>query len=427
VWIANAHGERFLDCLSGFGVFNVGHRNPTVVRAVQAQIEKQPLHSQEFLDPLRAYAASLIASIMPVEPANEAAPHTELVASCPAKGEQRIAGSGCTRPRSGAVSPLTHVFFVNSGAEAVEAAIKLAMLHTGRKRLLACLNGFHGKTLGALSTTSKALFRAPFVGAMVDVVHVPFNDAGALQAAFDAATFTGTPFAAAIIEPVQGEGGIHVATSAYLHAARRLCTAHGTCLVMDEIQSGLGRTGRMFACEHAGVVPDLMCIGKSLSGGVVPIAACCGSAGIWSKYVESPFLFTTTFGGGPLACAAAIATIHVLLAANLPDAARERGRQLAAGLNSIAEEYPDVIAEVRGQGLMLGVQLVSNEVGVAWSRALLARKVLVSGTLISATTIRVCPPLVISKEEVDIALAACRAACADVRSQQDKGAPKAKL
>jgi putrescine aminotransferase len=316
------------------------------------------------------------------------------------------------------VDPLTHTFFVNSGAEAVEAAIKLSMVHTGRRRLLACLNGFHGKTLGALSATSKALFRAPFLGAMIDVVHVPFNDVKALRAAFDAAAFTGAPFAAAIIEPVQGEGGIHVAEPAFLHAARQLCSAHGTCLVLDEVQSGMGRTGRMFACEHAGVVPDLMCIGKSLSGGVIPIAACCGSAKMWTKYVESPFLFTTTFGGGPLACAAAIATIHVLLTRDLPRAAAERGEQLLRGLREIAADYPDVIAEVRGQGLMLGVQLVSNDVGVAWSRALLVRRVLVSGTLISATTVRVCPPLVITKAEVELALCACRQACADVRAAE---------
>ncbi len=379
VWLTTARGDRYLDCLSGFGVFNVGHRHPTVVGAVAAQLAKQPLHSQEFLDPLRAYAAKLIASVLP--------------------------GAGA----------LSHVFFVNSGTEAVEAAIKLAMLHTGRKRLLACLNGFHGKTLGALATTSKALFRAPFAGALVEVVHVPFNDVAALGAAFDAAAFTGTPFAGLLIEPVQGEGGIHVGTDAFLRAARRLCDAHDTCLIFDEIQSGLGRTGTMFACEPAGVVPDLMCIGKSLSGGVVPVTACCGTAKLWRKYVESPFLFTSTFGGNPLACAAAIATIQVLLSQQLPRAAAVRGAQLADGLRAIAAEFPDVIAEVRGRGLMLGVQLVSNAVGVAWSCNLLKRHVLVSGTLISATTIRVCPPLVVSEVEVQLALDAMRGACLDVR------------
>ena len=378
-WVADAKGDAYLDCLSGFGVFNVGHSHPEVLRAVRAQLDKQALHSQEFLDPLRAHLAALLALITP--------------------------GKGT----------LSHSFFVNSGAEAVEAALKLAILHTGRCRVLACVNGFHGKTLGALSTTSKALFRAPFSGALMDVVHIPFNDCAALQSAMDIAAFTGTPYAAFVVEPIQGEGGIHVATCEFLTCARRLCTATGTCLVLDEIQSGLGRSGAMFACQTLApsVVPDLLCIGKSLSGGVVPIAAVCGSAALWTKCIEAPFLFTTTFGGNPLACAAAIATIHVLLKEDLPAAARARGDQLRQGLLALAAKYPSVIKAVRGTGLMIGVEFMSNDIGIAWSRSLLALKVIVSGTLISAVTIRVCPPLVISKEVVDSALEAMKKACSE--------------
>lgn len=372
-WILDAKGDEYLDCLSGFGVFNVGHKHPRVVAAVEAQLHKQPLHSQEFLDPLRAYAAKLLA----------------------------------------AVTGLSHAFFVNSGAEAVEAALKLAMLHTGRTRVLACVNGFHGKTLGALATTSKALFRAPFASALNDVVHVPFNDVKALKQAFDTAEFTGTKFAACIFEPVQGEGGIHVATQEFVDAARAASTAHGTCLIFDEIQSGMGRTGRMFASEHFGVRPDLLCVGKSLSGGVVPIAACCGSAALWTKCVEAPFLFTTTFGGNPLACAAAIAAIQALLEEDLCAKAAERGRVLREGLLALQREFPAVIKEVRGLGLMLGVEFWSNDLGVVWSRSLLKHHVLVSGTLISATSIRVCPPLVITPSEIDLALSAMRLACVE--------------
>lgn len=379
--IADAHNDEYLDFLSGFGIFGCGHSHPRIIAAVAAQLHKQPLHSQEFLDPLRAHLARLLALITP--------------------------GNG----------QLSHSFFVNSGAEAVEAALKLAILHTKRARVLACVGGFHGKTLGALATTSKAIFREPFVGVLMDIVHVPYNDAAALAAAFDTAEFTGARFAACIIEPVLGEGGIVVATPEFLRAARTACTATGTCLVFDEVQSGLGKTGRMFACEHSGVVPDLLCLGKSLSGGVVPIAACCGRAEIWARCVEAPFLFTTTFGGNPLACAAAIATIHVLLSEDLVGAACERGAQLKAGLEALRLEFPGVIKEVRGAGLMLGVEFTSNALGVAWSRDLLARRVLVSGTLISATTVRVCPPLVVSTEDVDLALARMRAACEAVRNE----------
>ena len=366
-WFTDAKGVPFLDFLSGFGIFNVGHRHPHVVSAVQAQLLKQPMHSQEFLDPLRAFAARLLCLIMP-SPA------------------------------------LTHTFFVNSGTEAVEAALKLAMLHTGRGRVVACVNAFHGKTLGSLAVTSKATFRKPFISALLSVSHVPFNDEEALATLFSAAEFTGDGIAAFIVEPVQGEGGVHVASDAYLATARRLCSKHGACLIFDEVQSGFGRTGKWFACEHSGVVPDLLCVGKSAGGGVMPVSACCGTTEIWKKYVDEPFLFTSTFGGNPLAMAALIATVNVIINSNLLAAASERGLQLKTGLLRLAAAFPDIVKEVRGRGLMLAVEFTSNENGVEWARGLLRRRVLVAGTLISAASVRVCPPLVITAREIDYAL-----------------------
>jgi putrescine aminotransferase len=393
VWFEDIKGDVYLDCLSGFGIFNVGHRHPTVVHAVAAQLYKQPMHSQEFLDPLRAYAARLLSTIMP--------------------------------------SPdLTHVFFVNSGTEAVEAALKMAMLHTGRSRIAACLNAFHGKTLGSLAATSKASFRAPFANAIPRASHTAFNDVAALTALFDAAAFSGERYAALIIEPVQGEGGVHVASRCFLEAARRLCDEHGTCLVLDEVQSGFGRTGKWFACEHSGVVPDLLCIGKSAGGGVMPVSACCGTARIWEKYVANPFLFTSTFGGNPMAMAAVIATVNVILDEGLLDNAASRGAEMKGGLLAMAARFPDIVKEVRGTGLMLGVEFTCNAHGVAWASRLLRRRVLVSGTLISATSIRVCPPLVITREQVQLALAVMMETCGDIRKQlqqQRQGLGNSKL
>lgn len=382
-WFENARGEVYLDCLSGFGIFNVGHCHPKVVHAVSAQLYKQPMHSQEFLDPLRAYAARLLHTIMP--------------------------------------SPtLTHVFFVNSGTEAVEAALKMAMLHTGRSRIAACVNAFHGKTLGSLAATSKAAFRAPFANAIPRASHTAFNDVAALTALFEAAAFTGETYAALIIEPVQGEGGVHVATDAFLVEARRLCTLHGTCLVLDEVQSGFGRTGKWFACEHSGVVPDLLCIGKSAGGGVMPVSACCGTAQIWEKYVANPFLFTSTFGGNPMAMAAVIATVNVILEEGLLANAAARGAEMVAGLQAMAARFPRIVKEVRGRGLMLGVEFTSNALGVQWASRLLARRVLVSGTLISATSIRVCPPLVITPDEVRLALSKMMDTCMELDLRKSK-------
>jgi putrescine aminotransferase len=277
----DARGNVYIDCLGGFGIFNVGRRHPVVTQAVVAQLSKQALHGQELLDPLRSYAARLFSKITP--------------------------GAGA----------LSHHFFVNSGAEAVEACLKMALLHTGRKHIVATTNAFHGKTLGALATTSKAVFRAPFLGSMLNVTHVPFNDIAHLRETFKAAAFTGNEIAGFILEPIQGEGGIYVASDEYLRAARALCDEYGACLIFDEVQSGMGRSGKWFASEWSGVVPDLLAMGKAMGGGVMPVAACCGREPIWRKYVENPFLLTTTFGGNPLALAAAIATVNVIIDENV--------------------------------------------------------------------------------------------------------------
>jgi putrescine aminotransferase len=381
-WILDNHGTRYLDCLSSFGVHNLGHGHPVVLAAVAAQLAKQPLHSQEFLDAPRAYLCRALAA---VAPGNNA---------------------------------LSHVWLATSGTEAVEAALKLAMLTTRRTRVLAATGGFHGKTLGALATTSKATFRGPFVGALLDVVHVEFNNVEQLRAAFRTAAFTGTPFAACILEIVQGEGGIHVATPEFVHAARISCTEHGTALVLDEIQSGLGRTGAMWAVDHyPGIVPDLMCVGKALSGGVVPIAGVVGRPEYWARFIECPHLASTTFGGNPLACAAAIATLHVLQAEDLPAAAAARGAQLLTGLKTLATEFPGLIRAVRGLGLMTAVEFWSDAGGIAWGKALLQRRVVVSGTMIAATVVRVCPPLVITVEEIELALHAMAGAAADAAAE----------
>jgi len=365
-------GQEYIDCLGGFGIYNVGRRHPTVTAAVKAQIEKQPLHSQELLDPLRAYAANLLSMVAP--------------------------GNGS----------LSHWFFINSGAEAVEAALKLCLLHTGRKRIVACVNAFHGKTLGALATTSKSVFRKPFLGALLDVVHVPFNDIHSLTETFKASQFAGNDIAGFIIEPIQGEGGIHMASDDYLKTARKLCDQFGACLIFDEIQSGMGRSGKWFASEYAGVVPDIITLGKAVGGGVMPVAACGGRAAIWSKYIENPFVLTTTFGGNPAAMAATIATINVILQEQLLQAARERGDQLMAGFSKLASEFPEVIGEVRGRGLMIGIEFADNDAGVEWAKQMFSRFVLTSGTLINAKVIRIEPPLTITAEDCAHVLAAAR-------------------
>lgn len=365
--VKDAHGKEYIDCLGGYGIYNVGHSHPKVVAAVQAQLAKQPLHSQELLDPLRAYAAALLAAVTPGD--------------------------------------LKYSFFINSGAEAVEACLKMAMLATGRRHFLGVLGAFHGKTLGALSGTSKSVFRKPFGGGLLPFSHVPVNDCAALTRAFEAAKFTGNELAGLMIEPVLGEGGIYVCTDEFLRTARRLCDEHGACLIFDEVQSGMGRTGKWWACQHAGVAPDLMAIGKAFGGGVMPAAACIGTRKVWEKYMENPFLLTTTFGGNPLAMAASIAAMSVLHEEGLVEAAAAKGDYFMSELRRLAASHPRIIKTVRGRGLMIGLEFPNDAIGYAFARGGFSSGVLMAGTLVNSRVIRIEPPLTITREQIDTVIA----------------------
>ncbi len=358
----DVNGEEFIDVLGGFGCYNVGHRNPIVLKAVREQLEKQAIHSQELIDPLRTYLGHLVSLI--------------------------TAGD------------LQYAFFTNSGTESVECSLKMAMLTTGRRHMVGAIGGFHGKTLGSLGGTSKAIFREPFMP-LGHWTHVPFGDIDALQSIIECADFSGDKVAAFVVEPVQGEGGINVSPPGYLAAARELCDKYGAMLIFDEIQSGMGRTGKMFYCDYEGVVPDLLALGKAFGGGVMPIGTCVGTPRTWEKYIDNPFLHTTTFGGNPLACAAAIATINVLLDQDLPGQAAAKGQYMIPKLEALAGRYPDVMKGVRGIGLMLGMEFTGNETGYAVAKELFARKILISGTYINARVLRVEPPLTISYEQID--------------------------
>lgn len=358
----DVNGKEFIDMLGGFGIYVVGHRHPKVLKAVRDQLEKQAIHSQELIDPLRTYLARLVAQITPGD--------------------------------------LNFSFFSNSGTESVEGCLKMAMLTTGRRKLVGTIGAFHGKTLGALGGTSKAFFREQFLP-LLNWMHVPFGDVAALEMVLASGEFTGDRVAAVVIEPIQGEGGIVVAPPGYLKAARELCDKFGAMLVFDEVQSGMGRSGKLFCCEHDGVTPDLMALGKGFGGGVMPIGAVVGTPRTWQKYVENPFLHTTTFGGNPVCCAAAIATIHVLLEENLAQQAGEKGEYLLKQMNALAAKYPRIMKLARGRGLMLGMEFTDNDLGYQVATELFARQILISGTYINARVLRVEPALTIGYPQLD--------------------------
>ena len=363
----DVNGKEFIDMLGGFGIYVTGHRHPKVLKAVMDQLQKQAIHSQELIDPLRTYLARLVSLITPGD--------------------------------------LTYSFFSNSGTESVEGCLKMAMLTTGRRKLVGTIGAFHGKTLGALGGTSKAFFREPFLP-LLNWMHVPFGDVDALAMVLKSGDFTGDRVAAVVIEPIQGEGGIVVAPPGYLAKARELCDQYGAMLIFDEVQSGMGRSGKMFACEHDGVTPDLMALGKGFGGGVMPIGAVVGNPRTWQKYIENPFLHTTTFGGNPLACAAAIATIHVLLEEDLPRQAHEKGEYLLKHMNALAAKYPKVMKLARGRGLMLGMEFTDNDLGYRVATELFSRQILISGTYINARVLRVEPALTIGYPQLDTFLGA---------------------
>ncbi|MCL5774220.1 MAG: putrescine aminotransferase [Firmicutes bacterium] len=363
--LTDIYGKNYIDCLGGFGIYNVGHRHPKVLKAVLDQLKKTGLHSQELLDPTRAMLAKLLADLTP--------------------------------------GKLQYSFFTNSGTEACEGALKLAKLHTGRKSIIATTKGFHGKSLGALSATAKGIFRQPYLPLLPGFHHVPFGDAGAIEMMLKSCSFVGEDVAAVILEPIQGEGGVNVPPDDYLPRLRKICDNYGALLILDEVQTGMGRTGKMFCCDHYGVIPDILCLGKSFGGGVMPIGAFISTEEIWQKMMPEPFLHSSTFGGNPICCSAAIAAINVLLEEKLPERAAELGNHFNPLLKELVSHYPGICLEVRGKGLLMGIEFVDDETGFEFSRKLFDNGVLVAGTLINAKTIRIEPPLNIPREHLDTA------------------------
>ncbi|MBM3472969.1 MAG: aminotransferase class III-fold pyridoxal phosphate-dependent enzyme [Armatimonadetes bacterium] len=365
-WITDSASDRWLDCLGGPGVFTMGHRHPAVVEAVERQLHAMPLSSHLLLNEKMAQLAAALADLCPGD--------------------------------------LQHAFICNSGAEAVEGALKIARAYTGRPKFVGALGGFHGKTFGALSASGREQYKTPFEPLLPGFSHVPFGDRDALAAAVDNET------AAVVLEPVQCEAGIIIPPEDYLPAVREICDRAGALLILDEIQSGLCRTGKTFACEWWDVTPDLMCLGKALGGGVMPIGAFVGSDDAWSVFHDNPLIHTSTFGGNPLACAAALAALKLVREGGLCEAALERGSQLLAGLSAIGADYPDLIREVRGKGLLVGVEFADADVGGLAIAALAQRRILCAYGLNDPHTLRFEPPAVITEAEVDHVCAMLREA-----------------
>ncbi len=376
VW--DKEGNCYLDFLGGYGSLNLGHNHPGVIEAVE-RVGEMPNLLQAAISPLAGALARNLAVI------------TE--------------------------AGLSNAFFCNSGAEAVEGALKLARITTGRAKIVTTGGSFHGKTMGALSVTGREKYQQWFKPLLAGIITVPYGDAAALEeilAVGDCAAF--------IVEPIQGEGGIIVPPAGYLTRARESCSAYGTMLIIDEIQTGFGRTGRNFAYQEEGVNPDILCLAKSLGGGIMPAGAFMTTEKLWKKAygnIDKCLLHTSTFGGNARAMAAGIKTLEILVAEELSAQAAEKGAYLLAKLKTLQEKY-QLIKEVRGKGLLVGIEFKSggglintlsggmlNKFSQEYMGALVAGELLNRYQVITAYTlnnpnvIRLEPPLTVTYEELD--------------------------
>lgn len=352
MFVEDIHGKRYLDFVGGIAVCSLGHCHPALTKAISAQAKKLMHVSNLYYIQQQAELAALLSRVVP-------------------KG-------------------ISKFFFCNSGAEAIEGAFKLAIKHTRRQRIIAMQGSFHGRTAATVGATWKSSYREPFEAIIPKIFDfVPFDDLAAVERAI------GEQTAAVIVESIQGEGGVNMPSDDYLPGLQKLCDEHGVLLICDEVQTGMGRTGKWFACEHWGVKPDELTMAKALGGGF-PIGCLGAGAEVMSSF--TPGDHASTFGGNPLACAAAKAVIKTMQKLKLPQRAAKIGEYFKKRLNELADKY-GCVREVRGLGLMLAMELSNKQ--IADTAVVKARE---RGFLINCTAdkiLRFVPPLIIERKHID--------------------------
>ena len=363
--ITDRSGKKYLDFISGIGVANIGHAHPAVVKAITDQAARY-LHVMVYGESIQAPQVRLARRLADVVP-----------------------------------SPLSVTYFTNSGTEAVEGALKTAKKYTGRKKLVAFMGSFHGDTHGSLSVTGRNVYQKPFRPLLPNVTFLPFNRSKRLKA-IDRHT------AAVIVEPIQSEGGVNVPDDNFLPALRDRCDETGALLIFDEVMTGLGRTGKLFACQHWKVVPDILVLAKALGGGM-PLGAFISRPEIMKTLSEDPPLsHVTTFGGHPVSCAAGLAALDFLLKENLPERAERLGQYIMDRLKKLPEIGG--VKEVRGKGLLIGLELTNAKLTERFVLHCREAGLILGWTLHSNTVVRLAPPLVISEDAINKGIENIRAA-----------------
>lgn len=369
--ITDSDGKVYIDCVGGYGLFNIGHNNPAVVQALTDQLAQQQLFTKPLISDIQVRMAECIEKIAPGE--------------------------------------LACSFILSSGSEAIDCAIKLARLHNRSKRtIITAQNSFHGHTFGALTASGIPSFKRAFEPLLPGFSSVPFGDIKALEASVSAET------AAVLIEPIQHEAGIRLPEDGYLRRVRKLCDERGLIMILDEIKTGFGKTGRMFACEHYDVVPDILVLGKSLGGGLIPTGAIVARSDLWRKFGLSFPMSASSYAGNVLACRAGLATIAFLKQGNLLADCQEKGKLLLRSFTDNVADYPDILRSVAGLGLLIGIETKNARVALRLAQEMIRQGILMVPAFGDSSVLMVEPPLVISFQQIRTVADSFATACATV-------------
>ena len=368
--ITDSKGKAYIDCVAGSGIFNLGHNHPEVVEDVIAQLREMTLLTKPLITEIQVKLAESLSVIAPGD--------------------------------------MTCSFVCNSGSEAIDSALKLARLSSGKKRIITAENSFHGYTFGALSASGIPSFKRLYEPLVPEIVHVQFGSIAALRNEIDNST------AAVLLEPIQHEAGVLIPEDDYFPAVRSICDETGTLLILDEIKTGFGKTGWIFACDNIGIIPDILVLGKSMGGGLIPIGALIANKGLWRKFGLSFPMSASSFAGNTLACRAALTTIEILQQKNLLEECRKKGMVLLEGLRQLGTEYPNLLRGVKGIGLLIGIETADSQKALQLSKQLIRHGVLVLPAFGNNSVLMIEPPIVISFEQIHQVLEAFRVSCEEM-------------
>jgi putrescine aminotransferase len=370
--ITDSQGNTYIDCVGGYGLFNLGHNNPDIIESILEQLKEQQLLTKPLISEIQVKLAECIEKITPGD--------------------------------------LSCSFILNSGSEAIDCAIKLVRLHKGGKTIITAQKSFHGHTFGALTASGIPSFKKAFKPLLPGFISVPFGDIEALKQSISAET------GAVLIEPIQHEAGIHLPPDSYLREVRELCDEHELILIMDEIKTGFGKTGRMFACEYYSIVPDILVLGKSLGGGLIPAGAIVAKSHLWKRFGLSFSMSASSYAGNVLACRAGLSTIRYIQESNLLAECEEKGKMLLRSFRDYVGEYPDILWSANGLGLLVGIETKSGKIALELAKEMIRQGVIMVPAFGNSSVLMVEPPLVISFKQIREIVDAFAAACANVNS-----------